>query len=155
MGNTSGTYALILRADDERSLEVGALGTMTVRPGPYVYVGSAFGPGGVRARVRRHARAEGATHWHVDYLRAVTTLEAIWYTHDATRRECLWARVLRGASGARVPIDGFGASDCDCPAHLVAPESDPSIAAFRTRLREAVADHAPVQRMEGDALRED
>jgi len=154
MEKTPGTYALLLRADTEQTLEVGALGEMAVRPGLYVYVGSAFGPGGVRARVRRHARADGATHWHVDYLRAATTLDAVWYTHDAVRRECLWARILRDGSGAWVPLEGFGASDCDCPAHLVALDARPSIAAFRTRLRAAVADHGPVRRIEGSALRD-
>jgi Uri superfamily endonuclease len=74
MGAQQGTYALLLRARVEQAIEVGALGTLSVRPGTYVYVGSAFGPGGLSARVRRHADGTGTLHWHVDYLRAVTTL---------------------------------------------------------------------------------
>jgi len=147
-----GTYALLLRADAERTVEIGALGEMTIRPGVYVYVGSAFGPGGVRARVRRHARADGARHWHVDYLRSGTTLEAVWYTHDPTRRECAWAAALRRRPDADVPLDGFGASDCDCVSHLVALPSPPSLARFRARLREACPDHAPIERVDGAAL---
>ena len=57
-----GTYALLFRAEEDRTVEVGALDSMTVQPGQYVYVGSAFGPGGVQARVRRHARGDGALH---------------------------------------------------------------------------------------------
>jgi len=150
-----GTYALLLAAPDERSIEVGALGTMTVRPGPYVYVGSAFGPGGVRARVRRHARRDGARHWHVDYLRAVTTLEGIWYTHDPVRRECAWATVLHEGTGARGPLSGFGASDCDCDSHLVAFRSLPSVARFRERVRAVHPDHATIEQVEGVALLDD
>lgn len=147
-----GTYALLLRADAEQTIEVGALGAMTVRPGWYVYVGSAFGPGGVRARVRRHARADGAHHWHVDYLRLGTTLAAVWYTHDPARRECVWAAGLRDGPEAWVPLDGFGASDCDCPSHLVAVPSSPSFAAFRDRMQDECLDHAPLRRVDGAAL---
>jgi Uri superfamily endonuclease len=139
----SGTYALLLRADAEQTIAVGALGTLTVQPGAYVYVGSAFGPGGVEARVRRHARGDGALHWHVDYLRAVTTLARVWWTHDETRRECDWATALRERSDTAVPLDGFGASDCGCPSHLVRAELASGAAGVRAMLREAPA-AAPV-----------
>jgi len=147
-----GTYALLLRADTEQLLKIGALGEMTVRPDVYVYVGSAFGPGGVRARVRRHARDDGARHWHVDYLRARTRLDAVWYTHDPARRECTWATALRGRPDAEVPLGGFGASDCDCRSHLVVLPSSPSLASFRARLREAHPEHASIERVDGAAL---
>ncbi|MFO8098109.1 MAG: GIY-YIG nuclease family protein [Salinibacter sp.] len=142
----SGTYALLLRADTAQTIAVGALGTMSLRPGRYVYVGSAFGPGGVRARVQRHARNDGARHWHVDFLRAVTRLAAVWYTHDSKRRECTWADELRSLPGAAVPVEGFGASDCNCPAHLVRFDAAPSVSSFRTRLRNRCAGHAPIGR---------
>ena len=50
----SGTYALLLRLDAAVQLAVGRLGDFTFPEGDYVYVGSARGPGGLRARVRRH-----------------------------------------------------------------------------------------------------
>ena len=143
-----GTYALLLHAEETQSIEVGALGTMTVRPGWYVYVGSAFGPGGLQARVQRHVRGDGALHWHVDYLRAVTTLASVWYTHDPERRECTWATLLRKASSSHVPMEGFGASDCGCPAHLVAFDEPPPLPAFRDRLRREAPSHAPVRAVE-------
>ncbi|WP_263831312.1 GIY-YIG nuclease family protein [Salinibacter sp.] len=152
MTDAPGTYALLLRGEENQEIEVGALGAMIVRPGVYVYVGSAFGPGGLRARVGRHARGDGAQHWHVDYLRAATALEAVWYTHDPERRECTWAAVLRDRSGATVPVDGFGASDCTCPAHLTRFESVPSLSSFRARLREQYPDHAPVEQAGEDLL---
>lgn len=120
-----GTYALLLRAETEQFVDVGALGTLHLQPGVYVYVGSTFGPGGVRARVMRHARRDGARHWHVDDLRTVTRLAAVWYTHDADRRECTWAGTLRQMEDARVPLEGMGVSDCTCVAHIMGPEIDP------------------------------
>ena len=47
-----GTYALMLQADRRQTVQVGRLGQLAVEPGCYVYVGSALGPGGVRARGR-------------------------------------------------------------------------------------------------------
>ena len=60
MTDAPGTYALLLRASKEQTIEVGALGAMPVRPGMYVYVGSAFGSGGLQARVGRHAWGDDA-----------------------------------------------------------------------------------------------
>jgi hypothetical protein len=51
-----GTYALIFTTDADLEIQVGRLGQLHVRPGVYVYVGSAHGPGGLAARVLRHAR---------------------------------------------------------------------------------------------------
>jgi Uri superfamily endonuclease len=150
--NDSGTYLLWLRVDTEQSLEVGALGEVEVQPGWYAYAGSAFGPGGVRARVERHVRGDGATHWHVDYLRAAAALTAVWFTHDDARRECDWAQVLRDLAdeppGTSVPISGFGATDCDCPAHLVHFDDPPSLATFRRRLHATFPNHAAVDQVE-------
>lgn len=148
MTDDPGTYALVLRAENEEEIEVGALGVMTVESGVYVYVGSAFGPGGLRARVSRHVRGDGALHWHVDYLRAATTLVTVWYTHDPNRRECTWAEILRSLPRATVPLAGFGASDCNCSAHLVRIDSAPSLSVFRTHLYERCRDHASVERAE-------
>ena len=46
-----GTYALVLRVSAPTTLAVGQLGDITFSPGYYVYIGSAHGPGGVKARV--------------------------------------------------------------------------------------------------------
>lgn len=90
-------------------------------PGTYVYVGSAFGPGGLRARLARHLRPEKRPHWHVDYLTAVLRPVAIIYSADEAHQECAWVQILLAAPGTTVPMAGFGNSDCTagCPAHLV------------------------------------
>lgn len=157
-----GTYALLLSwepagtgaSSASQQVEIGALGTLALRRGTYVYVGSAFGPGGLRARVHRHARRDGATHWHVDYLRAVTSLDAVWFTADVHCRECSWGQVLAEDPESRLPLQGFGASDCTCSAHLVAYAEQPSFERFTRAVQERVSDHAPIDRMDGARLLE-
>lgn len=97
---------------------MGRLGILDVRPGFYVYVGSALGPGGLAARIGRYARQEKGLRWHVDYLRAVTELVEAWFRSGRRRKECLWAKRLAGMPGAEVPMPGFGSSDCGCRSHL-------------------------------------
>ena len=115
----SGTYALLLHLDAPMPLTVGRLGSFTFPAGDYVYVGSARGPGGLRARVRRHARRAKRRHWHIDYLPGNARLAAVHAVVDAERRECAWAAALSRLPGAQVIAPGFGASDCRCPTHLL------------------------------------
>jgi Uri superfamily endonuclease len=51
-----GTYALLLSSAADGVIRVGRLGDLRLQPGFYVYVGSALGPGGVRARLAHHMR---------------------------------------------------------------------------------------------------
>ncbi|MBI2087521.1 MAG: GIY-YIG nuclease family protein [Deltaproteobacteria bacterium] len=146
MSSQPGTYALILRASRGRVIQVGQLALLTIRQGSYVYVGSAFGPGGLRGRVRHHLRLARRPHWHVDYLRRILRLNEVWYSHDPRRREHLWAALLRETPGCSVPARRFGASDCQCESHLFFFDSPPSIDAFRRRLHEAAHGHSPVRR---------
>lgn len=113
-----GTYALLLAATTKQDVPIGKLGVLHMLPGIYVYVGSALGPGGLAARVNRHALPEKALHWHIDYLRAETRLLAVWYARGAKPRECHWSKIIERAATTEIPLDGFGASDCRCRSHL-------------------------------------
>ncbi len=113
---TPGTYALVLRSSTTRTVRVGALGDMHVRPGYYVYVGSACGPGGLRARIEHHACRAARPHWHIDYLRRYTRLQTVW--HTGARCEHEWAAAVNSMAGATIALAGFGSSDCDCETHL-------------------------------------
>lgn len=128
-----GSYVLILQSKEPLMLTVGALGPFSLRAGFFAYVGSAFGPGGVAARCAHHAGVALRPRWHIDYLRAVTTLEQIWYTHDPVRREHAWAALLAASRGSSRPSPGFGASDCRCPSHLFHFPGPPSFESFRRR----------------------
>ncbi|WP_022834887.1 GIY-YIG nuclease family protein [Salisaeta longa] len=117
--NAPGTYVLWLHADSVRTVTVGARGPVTLQPGWYAYVGSARGPGGLRARVQRHARRQKNAHWHIDYLREALTLRTVWLAYDASSHECTWAAALRTHPVATSPRKGLGSSDCACPTHFI------------------------------------
>jgi Uri superfamily endonuclease len=114
---------------------------MLVTPGFYVYLGSAFGPGGVRARVQRHRVRARCRHWHVDYLRSVTRLAQVWFSYDQERREHAWADVVGKTMQGTAPLAGFGASDCSCGTHLYYFPVAPSAATFEQHLRRRVRGH--------------
>lgn len=130
LASRPGTYALVLASSKAMRIPVGSFGELSVRPGFYVYVGSAFGPGGVKARTGRHRSRARRRRWHVDYLRSATRLEDIWFTHDPNRREHDWAAVVSEDMGGVAPLLGFGASDCDCKSHLYYFRTRPSGRSF-------------------------
>lgn len=121
----TGTYTLVLELTDGATVEVGALGSHWFDPGHYAYTGSAFGAGGL-SRVDRHrdlARDEREVrHWHVDYLlcHPRTNIRTVVRT-EGEDVECAVARRLPVG-----PVDGFGASDCDCRSHLATLDEDPA-----------------------------
>ena len=112
------TYALLLSSATDELIRVGRLGNLRLQPGYYVYVGSALGPGGLRARLAHHMRPAERPHWHIDYLRAKTTIEAVWFCYNRKSREHNWAKRFAAMPGASGPMVGFGSSDCECESHL-------------------------------------
>jgi Uri superfamily endonuclease len=129
MNKKTGTYALVLHTDRSTVVQVGRWGAIETRPGYYIYIGSAFGPGGVLARVSRHCRESKSKHWHIDYLREIATLETVWYSHRQTRLEHRWAKALAKWSDAE-PLHGFGCSDCSCDSHLFYFSKAPTLSRF-------------------------
>ena len=113
-----GTYIVVLYAARKKSVCVGMRGIFEFVRGYYAYVGSAFGPGGMRSRIKRHLALMKPKHWHIDYLRAETIVREIWFTRHPVSLEHEWARALHASPEACRPISGFGCSDCTCGAHL-------------------------------------
>jgi len=142
--NNPGTYAIILKPNAERSIKVGKLGMLRVQAGYYIYVGSAFGPGGLGARIAHHKRESHRSRWHIDYLRAAAEICEVWYTYDPRSLEHQWAETLASATKSTTPFPGFGSSDCNCLTHLYHFKSKPTIASFRRRLRAKIKDHEKV-----------
>jgi len=130
-----GTYALVLGSIIRGLIQIGSLGNLQVVPGFYVYVGSAMGPGGIRARVSHHLRPAPRRHWHVDYLRTRVDVKQIWVTYDRESAEHRWAKCFSTMRGASLPMPGFGSSDCSCPAHLFLFKQCPSRRIFDLLLR--------------------
>ncbi len=139
-----GTYALLLSSAVEGVLAIGRLGGLPLQRGFYLYIGSALGPGGLRARLAHHRRPAPHPHWHIDYLRQVARLEEVWFAYTPLRREHLWAGIAGGLVGALVPLRGFGASDCHCQSHLYFVSRRPSHAGFCRRLQATWPGHGPV-----------
>ena len=124
-----GTYALCLSLEQSCRLKVGAFGTYDFPVGIYVYLGSARGMGGLRARLGRHLLGQGQRRWHIDFLRSSAQVVGVLYTIQQDEMgaslmplECSWSQAVSKLPGAFIPVARFGASDCrsGCLAHLAA-----------------------------------
>jgi Uri superfamily endonuclease len=117
----AGTYVLVIALDRSQNIIIGRRGGFHFPAGFYIYVGSALGPGGLRARLVRHLRAEKRLHWHIDFLlrSARARVVQVWTRESAARLECEWARAMMQWPGARIIVPRFGASDCRCASHLI------------------------------------
>ncbi|MGD1986414.1 MAG: GIY-YIG nuclease family protein [Desulfobacterales bacterium] len=141
MRNLPGTYALIMTCDSDQRVQIGKLGQLCARPGFYVYVGSAFGPGGLKARIAHHTKIARHPHWHIDYLRPICHLKHIWYSYESKKHEHRWAGALSRFERATIPLAGFGASDCSCPSHLFRFSRKPSIRLFHDKWQCHIKDY--------------
>lgn len=131
-----GTYLLLLHLDRPRTqLAIGRLGCFDFAAGYYYYVGSAFGSGGLPARLKHHQRRHKARpHWHIDYVRAEAELHAVWSVVYPLPLELSWCAALGALPHLRMPVRGFGASDSSAPAHLLYSADSPNIAMLNRAL---------------------
>jgi Uri superfamily endonuclease len=132
--STPGTYALLLALRTPAELKIGRLGRIQFYSPYYLYFGSAFGPGGLKARIRHHLQPVRRAHWHIDYLRHEADVLGVWYSPDGARLECTWANAALAHRGVS-PVPRFGSSDCRCQSHLLAATRLPTLSAFRRRMR--------------------
>lgn len=119
-----GIYTLILRLDTQKDIRIGALGTLSFKPGYYIYAGSALGSGGL-SRVSRHIRFYRERYrkakWHIDYLMEEAVLEKTICAATDERLECVLASAIGGGC-----VINFGCSDCNCASHLFYREEEPT-----------------------------
>lgn len=115
---TRGAYVLEWSLGAWLQIGFGRRREIGLGPGRVRYVGSAWGAGGLAARVGRHLRPHGRRdRWHVDALTRVARPDRVGWRVGG--RECDIVQELL-AEGWSVPAVGFGASDCPrCSAHLV------------------------------------
>ncbi len=138
-----GSYGLRLELDAPARCVVGRLCAVDLAAGVYIYLGSARGPGGLRARLMHHARPAARPHWHLDFLRPPLVVAGGWHCLNlpapAQPRpyECAWSQAALRLPGARPAAPGFGASDCqnNCPAHLIYVPGSPSAQELENLLR--------------------
>ncbi len=131
-----GTYVLIASVLQMKRIGVGRLGEFDIIPGYYAYVGSAFGSGGLCARLGHHLESTADPHWHIDYLLQVAQPVEIWYTTADRKLEHRWADLLEKAHRFRIPIHRFGSSDYhrSRSSHLFFCKRRPAFAWFRQQL---------------------
>jgi len=109
-----GTYVIVLYLDKSKRIQIGKLGQFKFKKGYYAYVGSAFGPGGLKSRIKHHIEPKKSYHWHIDYLKAA--VKEVWVSDPGERFEHEWAGSLGEIASDK--ILGFGCSDCSCESHL-------------------------------------
>lgn len=118
MDTTKGAYLVILRLTSGLTLPSFPGGAVNMPAGRYLYAGSAWGGGGIRARLARHFREEKKLHWHIDRLSlAAATLTGLAVPGG---RECDLVESLLKSGRFRIAVPGFGSSDCRrCESHLL------------------------------------
>lgn len=115
-GTEPGAYVLLFRLPAALPFARGGLKHMFV-PGWYAYAGSAYGPGGLGGRIRRHLRPAKTAHWHVDSL--TNAADEIRFIAVPDGNECELGRAIVQSGIFRSALAGFGSSDCrSCESHL-------------------------------------
>lgn len=111
-----GAYLLLLTLTEPMTVGLPHRPAVTLPAGRYLYAGSARGPGGIRARLARHMRADKRPHWHIDQLTRGGTVDGAWVLPGGN--ECA---VVAALAHLPAPIPGFGSTDCrTCVSHLLA-----------------------------------
>jgi endonuclease-3 len=133
---TPGVYLLTVRLPRAAVWRHGDAET-ALRPGWYVYAGSAMG--GLAGRLGRQLRTSAVRHWHVDHLLGAGRVVDVQALPASERTaECRLAAAVRAWRGAE-PVPGFGAGDCACGTHLCRFARRPGTSARAT----AVLEHLP------------
>jgi Uri superfamily endonuclease len=123
--STTGIYTLLLFLSKQVTVDIGKLGKQMFPRGYYSYTGSALGRGAssLKHRIARHLRKDKRRFWHIDYLLADenVSVEMVIVAETKENMECKTNQHIKTITGAKVPVKGFGASDCrkNCESHLL------------------------------------
>jgi len=113
MNNRFFSYQIFFKITRDSSIEVGRLGVLFFPEGNYVYTGSA--KKNMDQRIARHLIKKKKLRWHIDYLLSDPVCE-IFSVKKSELGECQLNQLVKG----KIPVPGFGASDCknQCVSHL-------------------------------------
>lgn len=116
--NEPGAYLLICPVPRAVKANIPSLGLTCIPAGNYIYAGSAYGPGGLSARISRHFKSQKKAHWHIDRVTRIhPPSHALAFPYE---NECELISLLTDKLDATPPFKGFGSSDCRrCYAHLL------------------------------------
>lgn len=136
ISSRKGTYILILYLPKDENLNIGKIGCFSFESGFYAYIGSAFGPGGIGARLKHHLSPSRNPNWHIDYFKAVAEIREIWFIEGERYFEHLLANILQNMKGVSVPVRNFGATDCSCKAHFFKFDKYKDLQSFKRNLKD-------------------
>lgn len=111
------SYILVIKVDSFVRLLIGKLGYIDFKQGYYIYIGSARRT--IQKRLLRHLAREKNRFWHIDYLLSFPSparVIDIWVNPEPY--ECAISLEIFQSKIGQVVKNGFGSSDCRCPAHL-------------------------------------
>jgi Uri superfamily endonuclease len=111
-----GAYLLLIELTKATDVRLANRRSASLLPGCYLYAGSAYGSGGLKARVARHMRRAKLQWWHIDQL-TKNGVPGAWIFPGCN--EC---DLVAMNSALPVPIVGFGSTGCKrCRSHLLGP----------------------------------
>jgi len=117
-----GVYTLVLRIEKPLRIKIGKLGIGDFKEGIYAYVGSGLGKGAfsVLGRIKRHLERKKNMFWHIDYLLSNESVKIlkVFYAKTNLKIECILNKEIKKTFKGKIPMKGFGSSDCKCKAHL-------------------------------------
>ncbi len=114
----AGAYLLLVKLAAPVCVTLAKRPNSRLSAGWYAYAGSAYGPGGIHARVARHFRTDKPVRWHIDQLTQVA-LE-LWAAPAPGGNECTLLQAMHAEPGVMLSVRGFGSSDCRrCGTHLL------------------------------------
>jgi Uri superfamily endonuclease len=122
----SGSYAIIYYLSNTSEMQTLRFGSIKLKPGYYVYSGSA--KKNLVHRVRRHIRKEKTLKWHVDYFSILADVIPKKVFLFESKSECEINQHFKNLGGSII-IDKFGATDCKskCGSHFLYFKSLPKL----------------------------
>ncbi|MCE4614244.1 MAG: GIY-YIG nuclease family protein [Desulfurococcales archaeon] len=104
-----GLYLLVIGLE-EGDYRVGRLYEGKLPDGFYVYIGSAWGSGGLGARLSRHLVRSKKVHWHIDWITSDprSRVSSV-YILPGVKGESDLYNIVSSIGGCIIP--GFGSSD--------------------------------------------
>ncbi|MBS3818868.1 GIY-YIG nuclease family protein [bacterium] len=111
-----GLYVLVIRLNQNCTIQPGRLSPFRFPAGTYLYVGRAQKD--LLPRLQRHFRREKKFYWHIDYLLQKAEVEKAWVKPEDLDECGTVTRIKEHTSDASQPVIKFGSSDCRCHSHL-------------------------------------
>ncbi len=107
-----GVYVLVLNIRCNTIVSTRGSKSFRIDKGYYLYIGSARGRGGIRARVTRHLRKDKKLFWHIDYLLSNNCVKVAGVYYKVLEKNIDLESIIAERLVEKLEyIEGFGCSD--------------------------------------------